>query len=124
MKLRTIVFSVFCAVTAAVTGSAQAGETNGSCTISNIATFKDRFHVKCSNPFDEITAMQGQSKKKMLPYYAVEANSPLAASAVHVALAALVHKRKLTVYFDDNANANPPGCDKSDCRRMIALEIQ
>jgi len=93
--------------------------------ISNVGTFKDRFHVKCVNPASEMTQMQGQGKEKKGPsYYAVEANSPLAASAVQVALGALVHKRKLMIYFDDSPGNNPTGCDKSDCRRLIGLEVQ
>ena len=54
-------------------------------------------------------------------YVAVESNSPMAATVVQIGLAALASKHSVDIFFDDNAGANPAGCNGNDCRRLIGV---
>ena len=102
--------------------SARASQVSAPCAIAEVATFADRVHVRCLIWRDG-TGTPG-SAPGLPAYLAVEANSPMAAHVVQLALSALVHSRKLDVFYDNDAGANPHGCQQHDCRRLLGLAIR
>lgn len=126
MRFIALRVSIVCSIVAAIAVSqpAQAGTVSAVCKPARVGIFNNRFHVKCDFPAEELKQMGNAPEGVPLPYYAIEANSPLVANMLQIATAALVNKRWLTVYFDDNSGNTPTGCDKSDCRRLVALELR
>ena len=45
----------------------------------------------------------------------------MASTVVQVGLFALTSKHTVDIFFDDNAGANPAGCNQNDCRRLIGV---
>jgi hypothetical protein len=125
-------FSVLCCAGAALTWSepAPAAQVVAGCTVVDVATFNNRVHIHCTpqvaacDLVAKAGACEQQGPASTAPtYVAVEATSPMASSVVQVGLSALVNKRSVNVYFDDNAGVNPPGCNANDCRRLIGVAI-
>ena len=116
-----------CALAALATSStAHAGQAIAECAVIDVATFDNRIHIHCQKPVTACGMMAGTQCPDMgnVPaYVAVESSSPMASSVVQVGLAALSGNKRLTVYFDDDAGANPAGCNQDDCRRIIGVAI-
>jgi hypothetical protein len=126
-------FSALCCASAALNWSepALAAQMVAGCTVVDVATFSNRVHIHCTPQVAacELVAKPGacgpQGPGPTAPtYVAVEATSPMASSVVQVGLSALLNKRSVSVYFDDNAGVNPAGCNANDCRRLIGVAIQ
>ena len=129
MKTFAFGFSVLLSVGAALVSSvpAQAGQVGASCAVADVATFNNRVHIHCTKPVmacDFAPGGCGQQATYLPPYVAVEANSAMAATVVQVGLSALINKRTVFVFYDDNVGANPAGCNANDCRRLIGVVIQ
>jgi hypothetical protein len=101
---------------------ARAGQVSAPCTIAGVATFPERVHVQCLI-WRSGTGSSG-SAPGLPAYLAVEAGSPMAAHVVQLGLSALINARKVEVFYDDDAGANPTGCQKRDCRRLLGLAIR
>lgn len=132
MKNFVVGFSVLCCAGAALTWSepVRAAQMVAGCTVVDVATFNNRVHIHCTpqvTACDLVASAGGcgqQGPGATAPtYVAVEATSPMASSVVQVGLSALLNKRSVNVYFDDNAAANPAGCNANDCRRLIGVAI-
>lgn len=103
---------------------AHAGQTYAECSIVDVATFNNRVHLHCTAPVTACGLTPGGCKGKQdsaIAYYAVEVASPMASQVIQIGLAAFVAHRTLGVFYDDNASANPAGCNTNDCRRIIGV---
>jgi hypothetical protein len=100
----------------------RAKQVSAPCVVAGVATFVDRVHVRCLIWRDG-TGAPG-SAVGLPEYLAVEADSPMAAHVVQLGLSALVGSRKVEVFFDDEPGANPSGCLKHDCRRLLGLALR
>jgi hypothetical protein len=127
LKTIALGLSVLCFGVALLTSEpAHAGQVSAYCTVVEVATFNNRVHIHCTQP---VTACQlkaggcGQQEASAPTYVAVESNSAMASTTVQIGLSALINKRLVVVFFDDNAGANPVGCNQNDCRRLIGVVI-
>jgi len=103
---------------------AHAGQNYAECSIVDVATFNNRVHLHCAAPLQASDLQPGGSKNKKAggpEYYAVEVASPMASQVIQIGLAAVNGHRTLGVFYDDNAGANPAGCNTNDCRRIIGV---
>jgi hypothetical protein len=129
MKPIAIGLSILCAGAAlASSETAQAAQVSQACTVAEVATFDNRIHIHCTPDLTACSLLPkgcgGQQQPTGPAYFAVESNSAMAATAVQVGLSALVNKRQLTVFYDNNPATNPAGCQQGDCRRLIGLVIR
>jgi len=125
-KMKTL--SYVCAITSLSvlagmsSAPARANQVSAPCTIAGVATFTDRIHLQC---LIWRSGTGGSGSAPGLPaFLAVEVGSPIAAHVVQLGLSALINARKVEVFYDDDAGANPPGCQKQDCRRLLGLAIR
>lgn len=102
---------------------AHAGQAYAECSVVDVATFNNRVHLHCTAPLQASDLVPGASKNKVRgpEYYAVEVASPMASQVIQIGLAAVASHGTLGVFFDDNAGANPAGCNTNDCRRIIGV---
>ena len=127
MKTMALGFSVlcFCVAAFAWSGAAYAGQQVTNCPIVDIATFNNRVHIHCTPQISACSLQPGKCAAPEPPqYFAVEASSAMAPTVIQIALAALSSKRPLNIFYDDNAAANPGGCQQNDCRRIIGVVIR
>jgi len=110
--LRTVSLTVaaLCLSAVAPMSAAQAGKQSRECTIEDVAIYQERVVIQC-------TAKGG--KKTPVKYYAVALVSPTASMILELGLASL--KRKVKVFFIDDAGLNPPGCLAEDCRKIEGI---
>jgi hypothetical protein len=127
MKTIALGLSVLCSVTALVwSGPAQAGQVMAGCSVVDVATFNNRVHIHCTAPFDPCSLKSGPCTPAATPptYVAVESNAAMASTVIQLGLFALTSKHMLNIWYDDNAGANPAGCNQNDCRRIIGVVAQ
>ena len=100
---------------------ARAGQTYAECNVVDVATFNNRVHLHCKSGVQACDLLPGScnGQSQGIAYYAVEVNSPMASSVIQIGLAAFASHRALGVFFDDDAGANPGGCNANDCRRIL-----
>lgn len=91
------------------------------CSLVDVASFDNRIHLHCR---DEWTERPGthETIHYGVYYYATEASSPMAQSAVQVGLTALAQNKLVWIAFDEFAEHNPKGCLK-DCRRLLGVAV-
>ena len=82
------------------------------CTISNVAVYINRIHVRCS---------PGDGAIYYFAYAVDSANAPTANRLLAVANSAYAVGDHLTVWYYSDSSQNPPGCQVNDCRRMAGL---
>ena len=106
--------------------AAHAGQTYAACNVIDVATFSNRVHLHCKGDVQACDLLPGGCKGQGngIAYYAVEVASPMASQVIQIGLAAFASHRTLGVFYDDNAGANPAGCNTSDCRRLIGVVYQ
>ena len=83
-------------------------------TITNIAAFTNRIHVKCSTANGDIL------------YYAYAndaANAIVANQILAVANTAFALGSHVWVYYYDSTSYNPPGCNTGDCRGLWGISM-
>jgi hypothetical protein len=131
VKNVVVAFSALCCAGAALTWSepARAAQVVAGCSVVDVATFNNRVHIHCTPQVAPCELAAGgcgqQGPGPTAPtYVAVEATNPMASSVVQVGLSALLNKRSVNVYFDDNVGLNPAGCNANDCRRLIGVVIR
>lgn len=93
---------------------AQASKQSRECTIENVAIYEERVAIQCD--------VKG-GKKTPIKYYAVASDSKIASMVAQLALNSM--RRKVKIYFIDDASLNPPGCNEAVCRKLegiVALE--
>ena len=112
MNKKALGLAVFCVAAATLAASAPAHAAAAShCVVLEVATWDNRVHIQAKCDYDGVAP----------PYLAVESNSPMAATAIQVGLFALTNKRFVNLFWDQNAGANPAGCNQNDCRRLIGM---
>lgn len=131
MKAIFLRLLAFCCASAALVWSepAHAAPTGAGCTVVDVATFDNRVHIHCTPPvtassFKPCPGGCPQGGPNAPTYVAVEATSPMASNVVLVGLSALINKRDVYIWYDNNVSANPAGCNANDCRRLIGVVIQ
>jgi hypothetical protein len=129
MKTIALGFSILCCTLIMLAWSqpARAGEAAASCYVVDVATFGDRVHIHCGIPPNGCVNIGGTGLcpgKLPYEYFAVETNSPMAASVVQSGLAGLNSKRPLEITYSDNADDNPAGCLQQDCRRIVSVVVR
>jgi hypothetical protein len=93
---------------------AQVRKQSRECTIEDVAIYEDRVAIQCE-------AKGG--KKTPIKYYAVASDATIAPMIVDLGLSSL--RRKVKIFFIDDASLNPPGCDATICRKLegiVAIE--
>lgn len=93
---------------------AQTRNQSRECTIADVAIYDNRVVIQCD--------VKG-GKKSPAKFYAVSVESPTASMVLQLGLNSL--RRKVKVYYIDDVELNPPGCEPANCRRLegiIAIE--
>ena len=112
--LVTMALTIVLVFGATAPASAQAGKQSRECTIEDVAIYEDRVAIQCD-------AKGG--KKTSIKYYAVASDATIAPMIVELGLTSL--RRKVKIFFVDDATLNPPGCDAKVCRKLediVAIE--
>lgn len=102
------------AVSAPLVATAQSGKQSRECTIEDVAIYENRVVIQC-------TAKSG--KESPVKHYSIAVESKIAPMVLELGLTSL--KRKVKIFFIDDPDLNPPGCDSIVCRRLdgiIAIE--
>jgi hypothetical protein len=83
-------------------------------TITNIAAFDNRIHVKCSSANGDI----------LYYAYANDASNAIVANQIlAVANTAFALGKGVWVYYNTSPTYNPPGCNTGDCRGLVGISI-
>ena len=72
--------------------------------------FYDRVHVRCYN-----------KTTSGVTFFAVDTSQPIAVSLVTRALTAMQQCRPVKIAYAPDTDLNPPGCRKTDCRRLLDI---
>jgi hypothetical protein len=83
---------------------------NWRCFVRDAMVFYDRVHVRCYNKTAE-----------GVTFFAVDTSQPIAVSLVTKALTAMQQGRPVKIAYAPDTDLNPPGCRKSDCRRLLDI---
>lgn len=83
---------------------------NWRCFVRDAMVFYDRVHVRCYNK-----TAQG------VTFFAVDTSQPIAVSLVTKALTAMQQGRPVKIAYAPDTDLNPPGCRKTDCRRLLDI---
>jgi hypothetical protein len=83
-------------------------------TINNVAAFSTRVHIRCSAVNGDIAYYAYAND----PTHSIVANQILAVANTAFALGSGVW-----VYYNDDQNLNPPGCNVGDCRGLVGISI-
>jgi hypothetical protein len=83
---------------------------NWRCFVRDAMVFYDRVHVRCYNK-----TTQG------VTFFAVDTSQPIAVSLVTKALLAMQQGRPVKIAYAPDTDLNPPGCRKTDCRRLLDI---
>ena len=110
LRVTTLIVAALCMSAVAPMSTAQAGKQSRECTIEDVAIYEQRVVLQC-------TAKGG--KKTSVKYYAIAVVSPIAPMIVELGLASL--RRKVKIFFIDDAGLNPPGCLAEDCRKIDGI---
>jgi len=86
------------------------------CTITEIYVTEGRIHVQCTPGVDIITYFAYPS--------ASGAESRQANRYLVMLNTAYAFGKPVTLWYDDDASANPAGCQTWDCRRITGMVIQ
>ncbi len=98
---------------------AAAGEQSFSCRIDVLRVNADRFFVSCRPPAEG----ERRPLKRDIVYFSAPYAQPNARYLFDLMLDANRRGRPVRLIVEDDAAANPPGCRKKDCRRIIAAGI-
>ena len=92
---------------------ASAAATSVICTPAAVATFSSRIHIRCAQSFSGVVFFAYKSS-----------DSAGAARYMSMATSALISGRSVRVFYDpaDQSGASI-GCQTSDCRLLLGLEI-
>ena len=126
MKIGAFTITILLCVGAPLmaSGSARAGQSFASCSVVDVASFNNRVHIHCTKVSGGCDFTPGGCKQADTTpptYVAVEASSAMAPTVIQIGLSALTMKRFVDIFYDDNAAANPAGCNANDCRRLIGV---
>jgi hypothetical protein len=83
---------------------------NWRCFVRDAMVFYDRVHVRCYNKTTE-----------GVTFFAVDTSQPIAVSLVTKALSAMQQGRPVKIAYAPESDLNPPGCRKTDCRRLLDI---
>lgn len=98
----------------------QFESTTLSCTVTEVAVFSDRVHVRCQEA--AILHFPGRSSYSIF-YFSAESSDPIASRLVTVGATAAKSGSPISITFDPNAQTSPAGCLAFDCRRVTAFAI-
>ena len=84
------------------------------CDVSNVASFDNRIHIRCSNSNNGIYYYAYPTD----PVHVATANQFLAIGNTAYALG-----HHVWVYYDSNSSMNPAGCNTSDCRGLYGVSM-
>ena len=90
---------------------------NYLCTISELAVFPSRMHVKCSG-----SVTVGSDLVSYFAFPSTSANALMSNRYMTLLNTAYALGHPVRVYFDDNAASNPPGCGTTNCRLLNGLQ--
>ena len=108
--LLTIATAALLVTSIPTAANAQATKQSRECTIEDVAIYENRVVIQCD--------VKG-GKKSPADYYAVAVASPIAPMVLQLGLSSL--KRKVKVFFVDDAGLNPDGCEAVNCRRLEGI---
>src|SRR5882757_4766120 len=83
---------------------------NWRCFVGDAMIFYDRVHIRCYNK-----TVEG------VTFFAVDTAQPIAVSLVTKALTAMQQGRPVKIAYAPDSDLNPPGCRKTDCRRLLDI---
>lgn len=116
-RILTMAFALSSALAANFTTAvapAAAAEQNRVCKVENVAAFTNRVHVRCD-------AVAGGGLIVPPVFFSVEVSSPLADKLLILGAAAIETNRPLHLTYEGLPGQNNPGCQVSDCRRLLSV---
>lgn len=88
------------------------------CKVDHVAVIEKRLHVKCLPEQEAYT--------REITYYAMLLTEPVVKTEAVIAMA--IESKKLNkpvrIWFDEADYASVPGCQGSDCRRLLGLALE
>jgi hypothetical protein len=88
------------------------------CKVDHLAVIDRRLHVKC--------AAEQEAYTREITYYAMSLTEPVVKTEAIIAMVMESKKqnRPVRIWFDDSDYASVPGCQGSDCRKMLGLALE
>lgn len=103
--------------------SQAAPQSSVACTVLDVSVFADRVHVQCRVLLGQNGLNGPATTLNAGDYYAVPTDSSFAPIFANLATAAQQTGRSLTVVYWSDPSHNPPGCQASDCRAVVAARL-
>jgi len=89
------------------------------CTSVNTAVYPgSRVHLRCSETWEN------PSTGATANFFAAEAGASQAGQVVTIGVAAQTFNKKVRVRFRSSSADNPPGCDGSNCRKLVGAQLE
>lgn len=123
MKTSLIRFAVLAAAGCYGIAGATAAQAQSSqsrlCNVDQVAVFENRIHVKCAPNAD-------QAFTKDIPYYAMNIgkDAKVIDNIIALAVGAKVTRKPLVVWYDFSDYQSVPGCNGTNCRRLVAAALE
>lgn len=84
------------------------------CSLVAISAWRNRIGITCAPGPDKTAPSQ----------FSVEMTNPLADATLRLAQQSMTLKRPLRVLYVISPDGNPMGCDKANCRGIVAIEAR
>ena len=109
---------LFVAGFAMVQTSAFAGEQSFDCMVRHLRANAERLYVRCHA---EWRGLEIPAYVRELQYYSAPYSQKNARYIFDLVMEARREERPIRMIFEDDPAANPPGCGRNNCRRIIAV---
>jgi hypothetical protein len=88
------------------------------CKVDHVAVIEKRLHVKC--------VPEQEAYTREITYYAMLLTEPVVKTEAVIMMAMESKKlnKPVRIWFDDADYASVPGCQGSDCRRLLGLALE
>lgn len=118
MRLVTMA-AAFCVAAFFGTTSAEAARQPRSCDVDQVGVMENRIHIKC-------VPIEGQANTQAIYYFAMSLSedSRKVDNVIALAIAAKQTRKPLVIAYDTADYKSVPGCDGSNCRRLLAAALE
>lgn len=111
---------LLCAAAAGTSSApASASTLSRSCPVDSVAVIDNRMHIKCAS-------IPGVAHTQAIYYFAMPLTEPAAKieSIVTLAIEAKRIKKAMVLWFNMDDYKSVPGCQGSDCRRLLGAALE
>lgn len=118
-NLKAIAVAAVAFTAAGWTNNASAATVSRMCSVDQVGVFGNRVHVKCAPENDK-------AYTRDIRYYAmaISQDAKVVDNIVRVAIGAKQTNKPLVIWFDMDDYRSVPGCQGSDCRKLIAAALE